>query len=57
MSMFYNKERITFDSKTLTSYNVLEGKGLEIYGKNILKTQKLLIVMLWSYELNEKFES
>ena len=57
MSMFCNKERVTFDSKTLTSYNVLEGKDLEIYGKSILKTQKLLIVMLWSYELNEKFES
>jgi len=41
----------------LTSFNVEEGKDLEIYGKNILKTQKLLIVMLWSYELNEKYES
>ena len=57
MSMFCNKERITFDSKTLSSYNALEGKDLEIYVKNILKTQKLLIVMLWSYELKEKFES
>jgi hypothetical protein len=57
MDIFCNKEKITFDSKTLTSFNVEEGKNLEIYGKNILKTQKLLIVMLWSYELNEKFES
>ena len=57
MDIFCNKEKITFDSKTLTSFNVEEGKDLEIYGKNILKTQKLLIVMLWSYELNEKFES
>ena len=30
---------------------------MEIYSKNILKTQKILIVMLWSFDLNKKSES
>ena len=33
-----------------------EGENLEIYGKNLLKTQTILMVMLWSYELNKKEE-
>ena len=33
------------------------GENLEIYRKNILKTQKILIAMFWSFELNKKNES
>ena len=55
--MFCNKEKCTFDEIKMISFNVEKGKDLEIYSKNILKTQRILIVMLWSYELNEKGES
>ena len=34
-----------------------EGRNLEIYSRNILKTQKILMVMLWSFDLNKKNES
>ena len=36
---------------------VEKGVNLEIYKKNILKTQKILMVMFWSFELNKKNES
>ena len=57
VDMFCNKEKCTFDEIKITSFNVEKNKDLEIYSKNILKTQRILIVMLWSYELNEKGES
>ena len=36
---------------------VENGENLEIYKKNILKSQKILSVMFWSFELNPKNES
>ena len=57
LDMFYNKEKCTFDEIKITSFNVEKDKDLEIYSKNILKPQRILIVKLWSYELNEKGES
>ena len=38
-------------------FNVEEGKDLEIYSKNTLITQKILMVMLWSYDLNKMEEN
>ena len=54
---FYNEEKETYDEIELKSFNVEEGKDLEIYSENLLKTQKILMVMLWSYDLNKKKES
>ena len=48
---------MTYDKTKMRSFNNEKGVNLEIYSKNILKTQKILIVMLWSYELNKKEES
>ena len=36
---------------------VEDGEDLEIYKKNILKGQKILMVMFWSFDLNKKKES
>ena len=36
---------------------VEKGENLEIYGKNILYSQKILMVMFWSFDLNKKNES
>ena len=57
LSQFCNKERKTYDTINMSSFNIEKGHDLEIYSKNILKTQKILIVMLWSYDLNKKEES
>ena len=54
---FCNIEKSTFDEIEYKSFNVEEGKDLEIYSKNILITQRILMVMLWSYELNKNGES
>ena len=48
---------MTYDKINFTSYNIEKGNDLEIYSKNILKTQKILIVILWFYDLNKKGES
>ena len=52
-NIFSNIEKNTYDEIPF----VEEGENLEIYSKNILKTQKILIVMLWSFDLNKKNES
>ena len=57
LDLFCNKEKMTYDEAKMRSFNNEKGVNLEIYSKNILKTQKILIVMLWSYELNKKEES
>ena len=57
LDLFCNKEKMTYDKTKMRSFNNEKGVNLEIYSKNILKTQKILIVMLWSYELNKKEES
>ena len=36
---------------------VEEGKDLEIYSPEIVETQEILMVMLWSFDLNKKNES
>ena len=54
---FCNIEKSTFDEIEYKSFNVEEGKDLEIYSKNTLITQKILMVMLWSFDLNKKGES
>ena len=50
-----------FSNTEKTIHNELpyveKGENLEIYGKNILKSQKILIAMFWSFELNKKNES
>ena len=52
-NIFGNEEKNVPDEYVF----IEEGENLEIYSKNILKTQKILIVMFWSYELNKKNES
>ena len=57
LNLFCHEEVNTYDYKDIEAHNIEIGKNLEIYSPNILKTQKILIVMLWSYELNPKGES
>ena len=57
LNLFCHEEITAYDFKDKEGYNLDIGKNLEIYSSNILKTQKILIVMLWSYELNPKGES
>lgn len=52
-SIFRNEEKKTSDELAF----IEKGENLEIYSKNILKTQKILIAMFWSYDLNQKGES
>ena len=52
-NIFKNAEKQTDDKFP----SVEIGENLEIYSKNILKTQKILMVMLWSFDLNKKGES
>jgi hypothetical protein len=55
--MFRNREMETYNQQEHISFNIEIGKDLEIYQKNILKSQKILMVMLWSYDLNKRGES
>ena len=57
LNNFCNVELPTFNEIEYKSFNVEVGKDLEIYGKNMLITQKILMVMLWSYDLNKLGES
>ena len=57
LNYFCNIEKSTYDEIEYKSFNVTKGKDLEIYSKNILITQKILMVMLWSYDLNRNGES
>ena len=57
LSLFCNKEKIIFDHIDFPIRNIEDGKDLEIYGEDILKSQKILMVMLWSYDLNKRNES
>ena len=57
LNNFCNIEKSTYDEIEYKSFNVTKGKDLEIYSKNILITQKILMVMLWSYDLNRNGES
>ena len=52
-SIFRNEEKNTSDELVF----IEKGENLEIYSKNILKTQKILMAMFWSYDLNQKGES
>ena len=52
-SIFGNAEKKIFNEIPF----VEEGENLEIYSRNLLKTQKILMVMLWSFDLNKKTES
>ena len=52
-NIFGNTEKDTYEEVPF----VEEGEFLEIYSRNILKGQKILIVMLWSFDLNKKNES
>ena len=52
-NIFSNVEKNTYDEMIF----VEKGENLEIYSQNILRTQKILIVMLWSFDLNKKNES
>ena len=52
-NIFGNKEKDICDELVF----IEEGENLEIYSKNILKSQKILIAMFWSYDLNKKNES
>ena len=54
---FCNIEKETYNKLEGKSFNVVKGENLEIYEKNLLRTQRILMVMFWSYELNEKEES
>ena len=54
---FCNIEKLTYDYVEFKSFNVIRGKDLEIYKKNTLITQKILMVMLWSCDLNKNGES
>jgi len=51
--IFSNKEKNISDELVF----IEKGENLEIYSKNILKTQKILIAMFWSFDLNKKNES
>ena len=54
----FNKKEVKVHDKVKSTVTVIDkGYNLEIYSENLLKTQKILIVMLWSYELNKKEES
>ena len=57
LNLFCHEEITSYDFKDIEGHNIEIGKNLEIYSPNILKTQKILIVMLWSYDLNPKGES
>ena len=52
-NLFGNKEKEINDELVF----IEKGENLEIYSKNMLKTQKILIVMFWSFDLNRKNES
>ena len=52
-NIFGNNEKNIYDEIPF----IEEGDNLEIYSKKILKTQKILMVMFWSFELNKKTES
>ena len=51
--IFKNTEKKIFDDIPF----IENAENLEIYTKNLLKTQKILMVMLWSFDLNKKSES
>ena len=55
-NIFGNNEKEAYKEIPFLAF-LEEGKNLEIYSKNILKTQKILMVMLWSFDLNKKNES
>ena len=57
LNLFCHEEIMAYDFKDIEAHNIEIGENLEIYSPNILKTQKILIVMLWSYDLNPKGES
>jgi len=56
-NIFRNSEKKIHDKIPMNMIFIEIGQNLEIYSKNILKTQKILMVMLWSFDLNKKNES